>query len=60
MRLGKHEKRRNSQAKPTKLKEIVIGKQKFFFFLNSKHLHKINVKTYHHQVRINYHTWEVK
>ena len=22
--------------------------------------HKINVKTYNHQVRINYHTWEVK
>ena len=28
----------------------------FSFFFNSKHLHKINVKTYNYQVRINYHT----
>ena len=37
---------------------------KTFFFsiiiFYSRHLHKISVKTNNHQVRINYHTWEVK
>ena len=27
---------------------------------NSRHLHKTNVKTYNHQVRIPHHTWEIK
>ena len=30
------------------------------FFFHSRHLHKINVKSYNPQVRINDHTWEIK
>ena len=32
----------------------------FLFFFCSKHLQKINVETYNHEVRISYHTWEKK
>ena len=37
-----------------------IQKRLQIIFFYSRHFHKINVKTYNHQVRINYHTWEVK
>ena len=39
-------------------KEKIQKRLQIFFY--SRHFHKINVKTYNHQVRINYHTWEVK